>query len=98
MGTRSGFGRPEGPGFFGGAVAVAVPESCAFLARAESVGRSAGCGAVAVATARRAGASSLKPRTASTRNIAAAAQPGDRRESKRSERPGKQDRRACAMA
>ncbi len=24
VGTRSGFGRPEGPGFFGGAVAVAV--------------------------------------------------------------------------
>ena len=57
-----------------------------------------GAVAVAVVTARRAGTRSQRPGTASTRDIAAAAQPGDRRESERSERPGEHDRRARAMA
>lgn len=81
VGGRGGWVRgramaaPEEAGFFGGA--VACPEPRAFPARAESVGHGVGYGAVTVATAQRAGASSPKPRAVSTRNIAAAAQPGD---------------------
>lgn len=61
-----------------------------------------GCGrgavVVAVVTARRAGTRSQKPRGARTRDIDTPAQPGDRRESERSERPGEQDCRARAQA
>ena len=41
VGTRSGFGRSGEPGFFDGAVAVAVPKSRARNARGESAGRGA---------------------------------------------------------
>ena len=57
-----------------------------------------GAVAVGVVTARRAGTRSWKPRTVSTRELDTPAQPGDRRESERSERPGEQDCRARAMA
>ena len=63
-------------------------------------GRASRCGAVAVVvvTARRAGTRSWKPRGARTRDIDTPAQPGDRRESERSERPGEQDCRYRAQA
>ena len=54
--------------------------------------------AVAVVTARRAGTRTGKPSAASTRDIVAAAQANDRRESERSERFAEHDRRAPAMA
>ena len=57
-----------------------------------------GAVAVAVVTARRAGTRSRKPCAGSTRHIVAAAQPGERSESERSERPGEHARRAGAMA
>ncbi|HET7323002.1 MAG TPA: hypothetical protein VFJ06_01585 [Halococcus sp.] len=45
VGTRSGFGRPSGPGFFGGAAAVAVPNRARFsraLSRSGGVRRGRG--------------------------------------------------------
>jgi hypothetical protein len=66
--------------------------------RASCGGAEAVAVAVAVVTGRRPGTRVRKPCAASTRDIAAAAQPGDRRESERSERPGEHDRRARAMA
>lgn len=91
---------------------VRVPDptrSAAPLARAPESGVWCGAGragrascggaeAVAVVTGRRPGTRVRKPCAVSTRDIAAAAQPGDRRESERSERPGEHDRRARAMA
>lgn len=70
------------------AVGPAGPPSCC--------GR--GTVAVAVVTAQRAGTRRRKPRGASTRHIDTPAQPGERSERERSERPGEQDCRAGAMA
>lgn len=81
-GAQRGARAPESGGC--GAVGPAGPRSCAVAA--------------AVVTARRAGTRRSKPRAARTRQIDTPAQPGDRRESERSERPGEQDCRAGATA
>jgi hypothetical protein len=66
--------------------------------RASCGGAEAVAVAVAVVTGRRPGTRVRKPCAASTRHIDTPAQPGDRRESERSERPGEQDCRAGALA
>jgi hypothetical protein len=94
--ARAARKREQEPGGGWGCLEVIWPARRAGILVRRGCGR--GAVVVVVVTARRVGTRSQKPCGARTRDIDTPAQPGDRRESERSERPGEQDCRARAQA